>query len=231
MSLQVLIISAFISSIVHTATGPDHYLPFIALGKSRQWTIGRTALITVIAGVIHVLGTIALGMIFLSLAMETKALEWLTEFRGGFAAWSLLIFGILYTIWGIIHGGHHHGKNAKGHTHGGNAFTRRLASFIQSRVNPEKANTIISVVVFLIFAFGPVEPLIPLLMVPSSAYGLGAAFLVSMVFMAGTILTMLILVVGTLHGLKFVPKIFQTHGHSLAGVTLAISGLAMVLGW
>jgi len=98
-------------------------------------------------------------------------------------------------------------------------------------VNPEKANTIISVVVFLIFAFGPVEPLIPLLMVPSSAYGLGAAFLVSMVFMAGTILTMLILVVGTLHGLKFVPKIFQTHGHSLAGVTLAISGLAMVLGW
>ena len=223
--------SAFISSIVHTVTGPDHYLPFIALGKSRNWTISRTVFITIVAGVIHVLGTIALGMVFLSLAMETKALEWLTEFRGGFAAWSLLCFGLGYTIWGIIHGGHYHGNQAKGHTHGGKAFTRRLARFIQSRVDPEKSNTIISVVVFLIFAFGPVEPLIPLLMVPSSAYGLGAAFLVSLVFMAGTIATMLVLVLGSLHGLKFVPRIFQNHGHSLAGATLALSGFAMVLGW
>jgi len=231
MPLHALILSALISSIVHTATGPDHYLPFIALGKSRQWTVLRTAFITVIAGVIHVLGTIALGMVILTLAMEANALDWLTEFRGGFAAWSLLVFGIGYTIWGIIHGGHHHGKNSKGHSHGSNAFTRRLARFIQGRVNPEKANTIISVVVFLIFAFGPVEPLIPLLMVPSSAYGLGAAFMVSLVFMAGTIATMLVLVLGSLHGLKFVPQIFQNHGHSLAGATLALSGFAMVLGW
>jgi len=37
--------------LVHTILGPGHYIPFIALSKSRQWSGGRTAMITFLCGI------------------------------------------------------------------------------------------------------------------------------------------------------------------------------------
>ncbi len=39
----------------HTILGPDHYLPFIVLAKSRQWSSLKTAIITLLCGIGHIL--------------------------------------------------------------------------------------------------------------------------------------------------------------------------------
>lgn len=229
MELQALIFTAVVTAVLHTLTGPDHYLPFIALGKSRDWSLGKTAVITAVAGVIHVLGTVALGLVFLWVAMDLQLLEGITEFRGTFASWALLGFGAVYTLWGLFHGLQH--KGTRVHSHGSDSLMHRLARFLQGRVDPQKANLLVNVAVFAIFAFGPVEPLITLIMIPSAAFGLGTAVAISLVFLAAKTLTMVVMVLGSLKGLKFLPPVLHNQGHTLAGLTLVFSGTFMVLGF
>ena len=47
---------------VHTVTGPDHYLPFVVIGRARNWRLKRTLGVTVLCGIGHVLGSVALGL-------------------------------------------------------------------------------------------------------------------------------------------------------------------------
>jgi len=39
----------------HTLVGPDHYLPFVAMAKARQWPLKKTLLIAFFSGLGHVL--------------------------------------------------------------------------------------------------------------------------------------------------------------------------------
>jgi nickel/cobalt transporter (NicO) family protein len=32
--------------LVHTVIGPDHYLPFIVIGRARRWTLRKTLLVS-----------------------------------------------------------------------------------------------------------------------------------------------------------------------------------------
>ncbi|MCG8377516.1 MAG: hypothetical protein MI702_13655, partial [Chlorobiales bacterium] len=56
--LQVLVISAASIGFFHTLFGPDHYLPFIMIGKARQWKISKILGLTVICGVGHILSSV-----------------------------------------------------------------------------------------------------------------------------------------------------------------------------
>lgn len=52
--LNILLATAASLGVVHTALGPDHYLPFIALSKSRNWSVFKTARVTALCGLGHV---------------------------------------------------------------------------------------------------------------------------------------------------------------------------------
>ena len=49
-SIWALVISAVSISFIHTASGPDHYLPFIVLSKSKQWSKAKTVFLTIVCG-------------------------------------------------------------------------------------------------------------------------------------------------------------------------------------
>ena len=46
--MVVLVSTAAFLGFFHTLLGPDHYLPFIVMGKARQWSMARTTWITVL---------------------------------------------------------------------------------------------------------------------------------------------------------------------------------------
>ena len=46
---------------VHALLGVDHSLPFIVLGRSRRWTLGRTMGVTMVCGVGHVASSVVIG--------------------------------------------------------------------------------------------------------------------------------------------------------------------------
>ncbi|MDB4582328.1 hypothetical protein N9164_04185 [Draconibacterium sp.] len=63
MNQNILILTAASLGFVHTVLGPDHYIPFIALSKARNWSLPKTLGVTALCGIGHVLGSIAIGLI------------------------------------------------------------------------------------------------------------------------------------------------------------------------
>ncbi len=98
---QLLILTVLSISAVHTFSGPDHYLPFIVLSRSKKWTLNKTLFWTSLCGIAHVLSSVLLGVIGIFLGWSIKQTFHIEEIRGGFAAWMLLGFGILYLLYAV----------------------------------------------------------------------------------------------------------------------------------
>ena len=49
-AIPILAGTAALIGLGHTLAGPDHYLPFIVMGKARQWSLGKTMWITFLCG-------------------------------------------------------------------------------------------------------------------------------------------------------------------------------------
>ena len=88
-------------ALVHTLLGPDHYIPFVAVGKARGWSLPKTGIITLLCGIGNSIGSILLGFIGVYASGYVTNLLNIESVRGDIAAWSLLCFGILYAAWGI----------------------------------------------------------------------------------------------------------------------------------
>jgi len=90
--LQVLIFAAITISFIHTITGPDHYLPFIALSRSRGWSFSKTLWWTVVCGSGHIASSVLLGLGGAAIGWSLSKLQWIESVRGGLAGWVLLSF-------------------------------------------------------------------------------------------------------------------------------------------
>jgi hypothetical protein len=44
--IALLTLSAAVIALIHTVLGPDHYLPFIAMAKARDWSLQTTIRVT-----------------------------------------------------------------------------------------------------------------------------------------------------------------------------------------
>ena len=100
-SIIILCGTAASIGLVHTALGPDHYLPFIMMGRARRWSLAKTAWITFLCGLGHVLSSVLLGLAGVLLGIQVMKLEVFEAFRGSIAAWLLIGFGFAYFVWGI----------------------------------------------------------------------------------------------------------------------------------
>lgn len=225
--LRILTVTAATIAFIHTILGPDHYVPFIALSRARGWSVIKTIWITLICGIGHVGSSILLGAIGIGAGIGVSKLTGIESVRGNIAAWSILAFGLAYTVWGIrraiinkphkhfhthtdgtvhVHGHTHH--NSHDHQHGKN-------------VTPW--------ILFIIFILGPCEPLIPLLMYPAAQSSTLGIMQVSLVFSIITILTMTVLVVLTSYGLKLLTfGRMERYTHALAGATISLSGFVIL---
>jgi len=118
----ILLSTAAVLGFFHTLLGPDHYLPFIVMGKARQWSMAKTTWITVLCGMGHVASSVLLGFIGIALGMAVTKLVVVESFRGNLAAWALIAFGLVYFVWGMRRAWknkpHQHSHfHTEGHTH------------------------------------------------------------------------------------------------------------------
>ncbi len=210
--LQILIISAATIGFIHTLFGPDHYLPFIMIGKARNWKLSKILSLTILCGIGHILSSVIVGFIGIGLELQVERLNWFESFRGNIAAWALIAFGLLYALWGI-----RRWYKKQNHSH-------------QAKL--EDTRKITPWVLFIIFVLGPCEPLIPILMYPAAIESIGALILVTSVFGIVTLATMTGAVLAASYGLSFVNfNRFERLGHPIAGFVIFLSGLAIqVLG-
>jgi sulfite exporter TauE/SafE len=230
--LNALIITAASIAFFHTLFGPDHYVPFIMMSWSRKWSTTKTAMITILCGIGHVGSSVILGLIGVAMGLAVKKLEIVESVRGDFAAWLLTAFGLAYLVWGLrqayrnkphVHS-HLHTDTCE-HTHVHNHHEEHL------HVHDGRKNlpSIAPWTLFVIFVFGPCEPLIPILMYPAAQSSLFGLVVVTGVFSVITIGTMLVTVLLSRAGVDFLPLTqIQRFTHALAGGAIFLCGLAIV---
>lgn len=237
MTSELAYLTATAASIgfLHTLLGPDHYLPFIVLSKSRGWSVQKTALITLLCGVGHVGSSVVLGMIGIAAGIALSRLELTESVRGQVAAWLLTAFGLLYCVWGIRRAVRNR-PHTHAHVHLGSTEHGHVHTHVADHAHPHDLDApgrkaLTPWVLFLIFVFGPCEPLIPILMFPAAAQSLWGLALVTGVFAAVTISTMLAVVLLSAFGLGFVPSgQLVRYSHALAGAAITACGVAIHLG-
>jgi nickel/cobalt exporter len=149
---------------------------------------------------------------------------------GAYRGWPLIGFGIAYLVWGLraAYRSKAH-KHIHLHTPGGEHEHEHdhHREHIHIHDNAEKVN-ITPWVLFIVFVFGPCEPLIPLLMYPAAKNSLSGMLIVTTVFAATTIGTMLVVVMLARRGVGFLefPSL-QRYSHAIAGAAILICGLAI----
>jgi hypothetical protein len=229
--LQILLITAISIACLHTITGPDHYVPFIALSKARGWSFRKTLIWTIICGCGHVWSSVLLALGGAAIGWSLSKVSWLENVRGGIAGWVLLFFGLIYGIWGLIraykNNPHKHFDTYEDgsiyvyeHKHG-------------TTVLPKERHKVTPWVMFIIFLLGPCEPMIPLLYYPAAQHSWQGMLLLIAVYTSVTLATMIIMVVLGYYGIAFLKTgRLEKYMHALGGLTLFICGAGMVfMGW
>lgn len=232
MSSEILILigTAATLGFVHTVLGPDHYLPFIVISRARSWTLPKTLLVSFFCGLGHVLSSVVLGLIGVALGLAVSRLEGLESARGSVASWLLISFGFAYFVWGLWraikrhpHTHRHEHDQEEEHEH---AHIHREGHIHLHGLR--KTRSLTPWILFIIFVFGPCEPLIPVLMYPAAKHNLLGAVLVTIAFGLTTILTMLVLIALSSWGLSFLPLgRLERYAHALAGAMILVSGLTV----
>lgn len=231
---SALLLTALVVGITHTLLGPDHYLPFVALAKARNWSKRRMLAITAVCGVGHVAGSILLGAIGLAIGWSLGGLEAIESMRGDVAAWLLTAMGAIYMAWAIKRIGKGH-KHTHMHVHEDGTVHTHEHTHHEDHAHPhDNKKGIRSVTawsLFVIFVFGPCEAFIPLLLFPAVNQNLGLAAATTAVFATATILTMLTAVYALSKGLELLPmRHFERYGHLAAGFAIFACGMAIHIG-
>lgn len=232
---------------LHTLLGPDHYLPFIVIGRARHWRLGRTLALAMACGVGHVASSIVLGLVGAVLGVGLFELEALEASRGDVAGWSLLLFGAGYAAWGVWramrHGPHRHvhlHENGTVHAHPhGHASAAGHGTLVgHAHMHPPDAapaaepapwRQLTPWVLFLVFVLGPCEPLIPLFFADAIRGDWAHALVVSGGYAVATLAVMAVLVTASWHGLRRLDLgPLERFSHALAGGVVLLAGFAMV---
>jgi nickel/cobalt transporter (NicO) family protein len=221
-SSEALILSLTAASIgaVHTLLGPDHFIPFVAMSRAGDWSARKTLWITTVCGLVHVAGSVLIGLLGLALGVVVMKLEALESLRGDLAAWMLIAFGLAYLTWGIVQAVR---EIPHGHVHA--AATVGFAS------GATGASVWSPWLLFLVFVFGPCEPLIPVLMYPAAKASLWAMAAVVAAFTLATVATMTVTVMVMRFGMSFLhlPQ-FGRFSHAFAGLAILVCGMLVTFG-
>lgn len=222
--LGALTAAALFIGFFHTVIGPDHYVPFVMIGKARRWTIGKTLAVAALCGVAHVLSSVVLGLLGIVFGVALGRLEWIESVRGGLASWALIAFGLAYFVWGMkpvfrdrrhAHAHTHEDGHVHTHAHG---HVEAHTHVHDGRVTPW--------VLFTIFILGPCEPLIPLLMYPAAKSSAAGVAVVTAVFAAATVSTMLAMTALASAGWNLLPfRTLEKYSHAVAGAVIFATGL------
>lgn len=97
-----LIASSAILSVLHSIL-PNHWLPVLAVGKKKMWSLGRVTFVTLMAGLAHALSTV-----FIGIAISLFGIRFASQVEH-FTPWiapSILIALGIYFVW--RHHRHHH---------------------------------------------------------------------------------------------------------------------------
>ena len=215
-TLSAIWLAAFLTAVIHTIMGPDHYLPFVAIAKSRGYSLKKTLLWTFACGIGHIASALVIAILFIYFShwLSAENFAWVEENRGDIAAYALIGLGAAYLLWALRH----------------RWLCRHDGCTHRHLPGPDGKKSITVWVIFIIFVLGPCEALLPIL-TASSVLGVSAVVSSTVIFSVATIATMMLAVtLGILgiNALRF--NRLEAYAHEIAGGTVMACGLAIICG-
>lgn len=202
---SIILFSAAALGFIHTLVGPDHYLPLIAIAKSRRWSLLKTFFITFCCGLGHILSAALLGITATLIGLTLDKITFIEHWRGNFASWLLIGLGAAYLGWSIF----------------------RLKQHKHQNISSSKKDIAIWILI-LVFLLGPCEPLIPIMFYAALQGSIWYVLIISALFGIVTIATMITVVTLAVFGAKLIKFSFlEKYGHVLAGTIICFSGFAV----
>lgn len=214
-SLSAIWLAAFLTAVIHTIMGPDHYLPFVAIAKSRGYSLKKTLLWTLLCGIGHIASALVIAILFIYFShwLSAENFAWVEENRGDIAAYALVGLGAAYLLWALRH-----------------RWLNRHEGSLCHLPDSDGNKNITVWIIFIIFVLGPCEALLPIL-TASSVLGVSAIVSSTVIFSVATIATMMLAVtLGILgiNALRF--NRLEPYTHEIAGGTIMACGLAIICG-
>jgi ABC-type nickel/cobalt efflux system permease component RcnA len=199
------------------------------LSEAKKWSLRKTMLITFFCGIGHVLSSVIIGLVGIAVGISVSKLVSVESFRGNIAAWLFIAFGLVYMVISVRNlykkkrHTHSHFHIDKGvHTHDHDHHLEHTHIHESNAVNTTPW------ILFLIFVFGPCEPLIPIVMYPAAENNISGAVIVSLLFSAVTISTMMLIVLAFKMGLSRINlKPIEKYSNLIAGAMIFFSGIAI----
>jgi nickel/cobalt exporter len=196
-----LIAGTVLLAFVH-ALIPNHWLPLVAVAKAEQWKQKEITLVTFLAALAHVLGTLALGVILGVIGKE------LQEKYGSaiYVASSvlLIVFGLIYYTVNLPH--HHHSSQ------------QDVAKYKRSR------GKWIFIFVVMMFLSPCLE--VESLFLSAGAYGMGLVTLLSVIYAIVSISGIMLLVYLGTKGINLLSAHFIEHNEKrISGSVLILVGI------
>ena len=221
-----LSLTAMSISCLHTATGPDHYLPFIVLSKAKKWSANKTIFVTMICGIGHVLSSVIFGFAGIALGWSLSRIGWFNNARGSLARWLMFLSGMGFTIYAIVQF-----KRNRFHKHFDFSNNEIVVYGHKDgeTVHPSQKRVVTPWLLFIIFLLGPCEPLIPLLSFPAAKQSIASIVIIVAVFTLFTLITMVVMVLSGYYGVSFLKlSKLEKYSYLLAGTTVTICGMGML---
>ena len=100
----LLIVTAGATALFHTLI-PDHWLPFVLVARSQDWSLRKTFFTTLLSALFHV--ALSLGLGVLALLLGREFIEAVGERLETVAGVALIFFGLVYTLVFLFGGGQH----------------------------------------------------------------------------------------------------------------------------
>ncbi|HLW72067.1 MAG TPA: hypothetical protein VKS22_15755 [Candidatus Binataceae bacterium] len=214
VSAALLITAVGAVGVLHTMV-PDHWLPITVLARREDWTLGETAGVALRAGIGHVSSTLAIAAIaWIAGVAAARRFGGLVDMLAGLA---LIGFGawIALAAWREQRAGEPTPPDPS-----------RSQDHQQKSKELRKSRTAL----ILILGSSPMVEGIPAFFA-AAKYGAALVLTMSVVFGAATIMTYVVLCVGSIVGLKRVSRgRFERYGEVWSGGFIALVGFVF-LAW
>lgn len=231
---SLLLLTAAATAAIHTLI-PDHWLPFVLVGRARGWSGRQTAMVSGFSAAVHALLSVALGL--LALRLGTTAASALGEGLERGSGLLLIAFGAAYAIWAWRKRGHFHPGGELLHAQGegrrcdgseGAQASEHLhyhADEAWIRADTGKG----AMALALIVGLNPCVLLLPI-MVATAAEGPEAVALVTLAYATTTVALMVGLsVAGVLGARRLKVPAAARHMETASGILIALSGVVFLL--
>lgn len=226
----VLLASASAAAALH-ALIPDHWLPFVLMGRSRNWSVGKILALASAGGLLHVFLAVGMGLVTYRLGRDgaEAVAHRIGETLEALSSAGLAVFGFVYGAYSWRRERRHHpatdGASARDpHHHHGHLLERWFGGNLSGW-------SLVAVI-----GVSPCALAFPILLASAASLGISGVLLVAAGFGAVTMVTTLaITLIASLSARRIDFPFLNRYGDLISGVLIGMVGTflfaAEVRGW